>query len=164
MESIKIIIFSILLAILYGICHDMVTAQISIEYFTIGHVKIIENESPIILALLWGVIATWWVGLILGIALAISARFGDNPKLNLSDVISPMLALTGIMAVAAFIAGILGYVLAKQGVFMLAERLAVQVEPKKHHLFLTAGWSHGASYFVGFVGGIVLCLLVWNKR
>lgn len=51
MESIKIVRISILLAILYGICPDLITVNISIEYFTIGHPKIIESESLILLAI-----------------------------------------------------------------------------------------------------------------
>ncbi|MFY0671949.1 MAG: hypothetical protein JXQ87_01010 [Bacteroidia bacterium] len=164
METIKIIIFSILLAVFYGICHDLVTAHISLEYFTVGHPKVIESESPVNLALVWGVIATWWVGLILGVIISFAARAGKRPKLKLSQIFRPLLSLIGIIAIAAFVAGILGYVLSKSEVFTLIEGLAVQIEPEKHHLYLTVGWSHGASYLVGIVGGIVLCLGLWNKR
>lgn len=153
-----------MLAVFYGICHDLVTAHISLEYFTVGHPKVIDSESPFHLALAWGVIATWWVGLILGVLLSFAARAGKRPKLKFSQTIKPMLALIGIMAIAAFVAGILGYVLAKSEVFTLIENLAAQIEPEKHHLYLTVGWSHGASYLVGFIGGIVLCLGLWNKR
>jgi len=158
------ILAAISLAILYGICHDLVTANISVEYFTIGHPKIIESESPLKLALLWGVIATWWVGLLLGIAIALTARFGNNKKLKFKEVLKPMFTLIGIMSVCAIVAGGLGYIFAKQEFFTLVDRLAVHIEPEKHHLFLTAGWAHGASYFVGFIGGLILCIRLWKKR
>ena len=67
MESLKIVLLCILSAILYGILQDQVTARVCVEYFTIGHPPVFNTESPTLLALGWGVIATWWVGLLLGI-------------------------------------------------------------------------------------------------
>ncbi len=68
------------------------------------------------------------------------------------------------MACSALIAGILGYFLTKAGVFHLVPRLADQIQEDRHHLFLTAGWAHGASYIVGLVGGVIMCILIWRKR
>ena len=164
MEALKILFAAIVLSIFYGICHDLVTANISIEYFTIGHPRLIESESPWELAVLWGVIATWWVGLILGLAIAFTARIGKRPKLKLSQILKPMLGLIGIMAGCAIIAGGIGYILAKQEVFTLVDSLAQQIDPKKHHLYLTAGWAHGASYLAGIIGGILLCFKLWRMR
>jgi hypothetical protein len=59
MEFIKIVLLSILAAVSYGICHDQVTARICIEYFTIGHAPVFRTTSPTLLALGWGVIASW---------------------------------------------------------------------------------------------------------
>ena len=53
-EIAKIIVGSILIAIVYGICHDMVTAHTDISYFTIFHPHIIDSYSPVDMALLWG--------------------------------------------------------------------------------------------------------------
>lgn len=164
METLKIIAFAILAAITYGILHDMVTAHLAVEYFTIGHPKIIESESPFHLALLWGVIATWWVGLILGILLAITARLGRLPKLSLIELRKPILKLLAVMGIFAVVAGTIGYILSKTKVFYLVPHLAQQIAEDRHHLFLTAGWAHGASYLLGFIGGVVLCALTWRKR
>lgn len=46
MESLKIILLYILAAIVYGICHDQVTARVCVEYFTIGHPPIFHTDSP----------------------------------------------------------------------------------------------------------------------
>jgi hypothetical protein len=164
MESLKIIFTSIILAIFYGICHDLVTANISVEYFTIGHPKIIDSESPFILALVWGVFATWWVGLILGVFISIAARLGVNPKLQYKDVIKPMVILLCIMGGVAILAGILGYFLAKAEVIYLVGKLSDQIDSNLHHLFLAAGWAHASSYIIGFLGGLVLSILLWKRR
>lgn len=164
MPALKIITTSIALAIVYGIIHDLITAHISVEYFTVGHPKIIESESPIQLALLWGVLATWWVGAILGSGLALSASVGSYPKIGGKDLMKPLLKLLGVMALSALIAGMIGYILTKTEVIYLADHLASQISPERHHLFLVAGWAHSASYLVGFIGGIVICVKTWRKR
>jgi hypothetical protein len=164
MESIKIIVFSILAAITYGIIHDQITAHICVEYFTIGHARVIQSESPFILALVWGVIATWWVGLSLGILLAFSLRTGKYPKLTYKDLKKPMLTLLIFMFCIAFIAGVIGFITSKLGIFILVRRLATRVPEKQHCAFLTVGWAHSASYLAGIVGGIILCIKTWNKR
>ncbi len=69
------------LSVVYGIAHDLVTAHVAVEYFTIYHPKIIESDSPVAMALLWGVIATWWVGLGGGIILVVANLVGPEPML-----------------------------------------------------------------------------------
>jgi hypothetical protein len=61
--------------IAYGILHDQVTARVCLEYFIIGHPPLIASESPTLLAIAWGIVATWWFALPLGFALAAAARF-----------------------------------------------------------------------------------------
>ena len=74
-----IILSSVFASIVYGILHDQVTARVCVEYFTIGHPPVFNTNDPTLLAIGWGIIATWWVGLILGIPLAVAARAGNRP-------------------------------------------------------------------------------------
>ena len=78
MLILKIVLLSILAAISLGIPHDLITAHLCLEYFTVAHPFIFPSNKPVVTALLWGVIATWWVGLILGVGLAIAARAGKH--------------------------------------------------------------------------------------
>ena len=80
MEALKIVLFATLAAVCYGILHDQVTAHLCVEYFTIAHPPVFPTESPFWLAIGWGIIATWWVGLRLGVLLAVAARFGAKPE------------------------------------------------------------------------------------
>ena len=98
MESVKIILLCIAAAVLYGIVHDQITARVCVEYFTIGHPPIFHTDSPTLLGLGWGVVATWWVGLFLGILAAVAARVGRLPKLAAAELIRPLFVL---MATAA---------------------------------------------------------------
>jgi len=110
MQSLKIIGVCVLAAVFYGIVHDQFTARICLEYFTIFHPPIFgRTQSPTLLAFGWGVLATWWVGMILGIFLAIAARAGSRPKLSVKDGLPMIRRLLLIMAVCAVISGLAGY-------------------------------------------------------
>jgi hypothetical protein len=160
----SIIGMSVLAAVSYGIIHDQITARICVEYFTVGHPRLIDSDSPMVLGLFWGVVATWWVGLPLGIGLAFAARRGRRPILEPIDLALPMGKLLMGMFVIAAIGGMIGYVTAKNGTFELVERLAVRIPFERHVAFLVCGWAHGASYLAGLMGGITLCVLTWRRR
>jgi hypothetical protein len=113
MESIKIILLCILSAVIYGILHDQITARVCVEYFTIGHPPIFHTDSPTLLGLGWGVIATWWVGAFLGILAAVAARVGGLPKAAASELIWPLAVLMATAAVAALVSGIAGFFAAR---------------------------------------------------
>jgi hypothetical protein len=80
MQAIGILLMSIVAAVVYGILRDQVTARVCVEYFTIGHPPVFHTDDPTLLAIGWGTIATWWVGAMLGVPLAIVARAGPWPK------------------------------------------------------------------------------------
>ncbi|HEY1799447.1 MAG TPA: hypothetical protein VGG46_00820, partial [Terriglobales bacterium] len=105
METLKIWLLSIASAIFYGILHDQITARICVEYFSIAHPTILPLTSPTALALEWGVLATWWVGAILGILLSIAARIGKRPLVTARALIRPLAILLVAMAVSSFLAG-----------------------------------------------------------
>lgn len=52
-----------------GVALDLVTAHVAVEYFTIHHPHVVDSESPIVMALIWGIGASWWFGLIAAIPL-----------------------------------------------------------------------------------------------
>jgi hypothetical protein len=59
MPSVRIVMFSIACAVLYGVVHDQVTAHVCVEYFTVGHMSLLGLRDPTVLGLVWGIIATW---------------------------------------------------------------------------------------------------------
>lgn len=74
MQFLLIVILCIGSAVCYGIAHDQITARVCVEYFTIGHPPVFDTNSPTLPGLGWGVLATWWVGAISGIPLAVAAE------------------------------------------------------------------------------------------
>lgn len=144
-------------AIIYGVCHDQVTARVCVEYFTVGHAPIFHTQSLTLLALGFGVTATWWVGLILGVLAALVSRAGSWPKLEAAHLIRPIACLLIVMTVASILAGITGYQLAKASGFVLPEPFGPQVPEDRHHLFFADSLAHLAAYGVGLFGGLILC-------
>ena len=164
MQSLGIIFLAVMAAIAYGIAHDQITSRICLEYFTIGHPRLIDSDSPTVLALFWGVVATWWVGLPLGLGLAVAARGGQRPKLAASDLLIPVLKLLGWMFAVAALFGVIGFATSRDGIFHLVEPLASRVPAGKHTAFLIDGWAHSGSYLAGIIGGVVLCIFTWRRR
>jgi H+/Cl- antiporter ClcA len=164
MKSVGIVLGCVIAAVVYGIIHDQITARICIEYFTIGHPPVFDTDDPTLLGVGWGVIATWWVGLLLGVPLALAARAGSRPTRSARSLVRPVVLLLMVMALCALIAGIAGWFLAQTGTILLSGPLAQRVPVERHVSFLADAWAHLASYLVGFVGGIVTIVAVWRSR
>jgi hypothetical protein len=163
-EFIRIVALAVGAAVCYGIVHDQITARLCVEYFTIGHPPIFDTTSPTLLGLGWGVLATWWVGVLLGIPLAVMSRIGAMPQLTAREVLKPLLVLMAISGVCALSMGCLGYALSKAHVVFLLQPLASEVPRSRHDVFIADLWAHNASYLSGFLGGVVLMVLVWRWR
>ena len=155
---------SVVAAILYGVIHDQITARICVEYFTLGHPRLIDSDSPTSLGLFWGIIATWWVGLPLGLGLSVAARAGCRPKLTARQLVRPVMRLLVAMYAVATVAGLIGFATARGGHFVLLEPLASRVPADRHVAFLTDAWAHSGSYMAGIVGGVVLWVATWRRR
>ncbi len=164
MDALKIIGLSVVAAILYGVAHDQVTARVCVEYFTIGHPQLFATESPTLLGIGWGIIATWWVGALLGAPLAFAAIRGPRPRRSAGSLVRPIGVLLAFMGAAALVAGLIGFALASAGWVFLLEPLASRVPADRHVAFIADLWAHSASYLAGLVGGIILINRVWRSR
>lgn len=50
---------SVGLACLLGICIDLVTANVAVDYFSVHHPRLIPTDNPWVLAVAWGIVASW---------------------------------------------------------------------------------------------------------
>jgi hypothetical protein len=132
LQPLLILLLCIAFAVVYGIVHDQITARVCVEYFTIGHPPVFGTEDPTLLGVGWGIIATWWVGVLLGVPLAFAARFGSRPKRSAVSLIRPLAWLMGIAGVCALVAGVIGWLLASAGAVFLVGRIAERVPPERH--------------------------------
>lgn len=164
MESLKIVAMTVGAAVTYGILQDQATARVCVEYFTVAHPPVFNTDDPTALALGWGVIATWWVGVLLGVPLALVARLGRRPKLAARDLVKPLLVSLGCVGVLALVAGLLGFRSGQDGVYFLPISLVEKIPPEKVPAFLADAWAHSAAYGGGFVAGLVLWVWTWRRR
>src|SRR5687767_11601854 len=118
-DSLHIVCLSVGAAITYGVIHDQVTVRLSLEYFTIGHQQIFPTTDPTLLALGWGIVATWWAGLLLAVPLAVIAQGGFRPRASAHQLVKPVIVTMLGMGMAAVLAGSLGFVLAQSGAIHL---------------------------------------------
>jgi hypothetical protein len=164
MQFVRIMLLSLCAGIAYGIVHDQITIRVCLEYFTIGHPQIFRTSSPTLLALGWGVVATWWVALPLGFSLASAAQLGRRPKRSAGDLVRPLAWLFAAMGMSALAAGVLGYTLARNGVVSIDPWVGQNISVGEQPLFMADWWAHSSSYVVGIFGGAVLCFRVWRDR
>jgi len=167
MQAVGIILLCIVTAVAYGMVHDQVTVRVCVEcveYFTIGHPRLFDTESPTMLGFLWGVVGTWWVGLLLGVPLALAARFGARPKCDARSLVKPICAVLLIAGLCSLIAGLIGRMAANAGAVVLTEPLASEVPTDRHVAFIAALWSHTSSYLVAAAGGLALIVAIWKSR
>lgn len=163
-QAIAIVALCVVMAVAYGIVHDQITARVCVEYFTIGHPPVLGTDDPTLLGIGWGIIATWWVGAMLGIPLAMVARLGSAPKRTVRSLVRPLSILTLTSAVIAFVAGVTGSILSRQGIVHLNGYIAEVIPRERHAAFITDLWAHNASYASGFIGGMIIILGVGLVR
>ena len=164
LRYVAVIVLCAVMASAYGIAHDMVTAHICVEYFTVFHPPVFRTDNPILLALGWGIIASWWVGAILGAPLAIASRAGQRPKRDVGSLLRPILVLQVVMGCCALVSGTLAWVAASNGLLVLLGGLGKRIPAEKHAPFFADLFAHNASYASGFLGGLVVVALVWRSR
>lgn len=172
-------LFSILLVVIlaciiggvYGALHDQLTYSISEEYYTKFkfyqfHFCIKGNEcilpNPRIYVAGVGFMATWWVGLPIGLILGLVAARIEGFK---AHILLSLKAL-GITLTVAFLTGLVGlfigfWDLAESGVDWIMPENLVEVEN-----FIAVGSMHNYSYLGGLIGliaGIIYLLIYFRK-
>jgi hypothetical protein len=164
LRFVAIVGMAIAAAVAYGILHDLVTAQLCVEYFTIAHPRILDSENPVVLALVWGVAATWWMGLLLGVPLALACRAGKRPKRSARDVAPMVGKLLVAMACCATVAGLAAYGLSTLGVLTVPTFYLKLIPTETLPRFAAVFWAHNASYAASVLGGLILIVRVWRAR
>jgi hypothetical protein len=163
MEALKIAVTCVIAAVLYGIVHDQFTARICVEYFTIFHPPLFHTQSPTLLGIGWGIVATWWVGAFFAVPMILAARAGRRPALTASELLPSIAFLLAFMAAIAVLSGITGYLLARKGV-LDTDWLTFSPSPATRYRFMADWWAHTASYGAAFVGGLALCAVTYRRR
>lgn len=127
----KIMATCVVAASLYGIAQDQVTYRFCPEYFTKGFHKPMmdkyKNDGPVMSAIknvyhdnpdnptlratIWGTLASWWMGAIIGVPVTLACRVGSWPKMNYKDIIKPLACTMGLTGASTAFAGLQAWVL-----------------------------------------------------
>lgn len=164
MESLKIVALATGAAIAYGIVMDQITIRVCPEYFTVAHPHILNTGSLTLLALAWGVVATWWAGAIAGVVFGLAASVGSREKLTWRHFTRPVLVLFALMAACAVAAAFAGDWLVVTGQIPALRAWGSMLPVEKQSAFMADVFAHAMSYFIGAVGALVIALVAAWRR
>lgn len=157
----------VLAACVYGVLHDLVTAHVCVEYFTVFHPPLSGSDSPVIQALTWGVVATWWVGLLLGIPLAFAARLGRAARMPAHRLVLPLVVALAMCGVIAAVAGFVASQIESFNAYYFPDRASgwrACIDRELWPRFFGVWVAHNASYASGAILGLCLIVWVWKER
>ena len=157
-QSLGIITICVLAAVVFGIAHDLITAHYCVEYFTVHHPHVVDSKSPLVMALVWGVLATWWMGAAAGVILWIANTAGPLPNLRWRDLrLAVMRALGAIW-------------LTSMSLLVTCAYLVPQFWPRQKYHYITiepigaTQAVHITSYFLSGTATIALAIWVIRRR
>jgi hypothetical protein len=154
-------------ACVYGVLHDLVTAHVCIEYFTVFHPPLSESDSPVVQALTWGVVATWWVGLLFGLLLSFAARLGRGAKMPVRRLMLPLLVALLVCGSLAGAAGFVASLIEGFNAYYFPDEVTgwrACIDHERWPEFFGALVAHNTSYASGAILGLCLVVWVWKER
>lgn len=161
-----------IIAGIYGILHDIITYNISSEYYT--KFKFIEFDltdaygqphiSILQLLVITGWTATWWIGMIAGILFsAVSLSYTSTRK-----IVSSVIRAAAIMIVVSIVFAMLGYLAGlisnKFQIINLVDLVYLRDSVKNVDYFNIAGFIHNFIYIGGVLGIIVGCADIVRRK
>lgn len=164
-----LLIITPLIAGIYGIVHDQLTYSISHEYYTkfkfyqfgfanTGNEAIFINPRLYVAGV--GFLATWWMGIPVGLILALTGLRVKEPQRMFIITLKAIVITT----IVAFLTGIIGlingnYVLANEGAgWWLPENLI------NKKAFIAVGSMHNFSYLGGLTGLIAGIVYIVRQK
>ncbi len=167
---ILILIIAPFLGGIYGIIHDQVTYSISNEYYTkfkfiqfglnnwglgrnIGTLNTpeLQLQNPRLGAAIVGFLATWWVGMIIGVVLGLVGLIHKNGTKMFRVTIKAFL----ITIVIGLIIGLIGLIYGKLILANSSLNWHFPANLKNKANFIMVGSMHNFSYIGGLIGLIV---------
>ncbi|MCR4317519.1 MAG: hypothetical protein NUW37_14360 [Planctomycetes bacterium] len=160
------VFIAIVLCCVFGMLHNQMSYSVSAEYFTkfkFIQFRLADSESSERWrAAIVGLLASWWMGIPIGLVMSSAARSRREPSRTFV-IAAKMMIATLVVTVCFSLTGLLiGFFVAGP------ERPAWfhfdEVEDARS--FLRAGWMHNFSYLGGVVMMIVWVVyaIVWGRR
>ncbi len=154
-----IVLGTTLLACVLGICMDMVTANVAVAYFLPDHhPKVVESENPWVLALVWGIGASWWFGAIAGVVVATINHRREHPLLPrriLKWALVACVVLWVLMIAVVF------------GVISVANTIPVEERRptfESDRNLVAVAVAHQLEYLLGAIAMLVIGIMTWRAK
>jgi hypothetical protein len=162
-NDLRIVALCVVSLTLYGLVQDQLCARLAPDYFRIAYPTIEGASGPALLGLLWGFVGWWWVGLVTGLAAALTATLGRRPQLTARELAPAVGCLLLGVAFVALVCGSAAHYNGRvTGVrFDWAEGLTAE----RLLLLFTVACARFGAYAAAAAGGVVLCVWVaWRRR
>lgn len=146
---------------LFGALHDQISYSVSPEYFTkfkFLQFRLLDPDIPErVRASIVGFLASWWMGIPLGILCGLAGLIQRTPALMWWALVLSLL-LSVVITMVTALAG-LGYGWVQTQNFELADYRGwfIPSEVSAMRAFLCAGYMHNAAY----LGGVLSVVAVW---
>ena len=151
-EALRFVLQVVLATCLLGIAIDVVTANVAVEYFTVHHSHVVDSDSPWVMALVWGIGASWWFGLIAAALIwwTNTRRTRPLPRKRIFRMV-----VRSLIVIWLLMMGILGAVYAFAGLITPQQRRPTFESDRR---LMAVAMSHATEYVLG--GIVTLVLLV----
>ena len=146
------------LACLLGICLDLVTANVAVEYFSVHHPRLVPTDNPWILAVVWGVAASWWFGVIAGLIVATINHRRSVP-------LPPQRILRWTLVACITLWGIMIAILLT--IITIANTIPMEKRPKTFEQdrdLVAVAMAHQYEYYLGAVALLIIALMTWRSK
>jgi len=153
-----------LASVIYGLVHDQITIRICPEYFTIWHPHVVDTNDLTVLALVWGFIATWWMGAILGTVIGASAILGRRPLPPFRCIVRWIVAILAGSAACATVTGLVFWILRINIPYAVFDSRMSATSLEVQRRFTIDLAIHNASYNASAIGAIVAGLFILRYR
>ena len=153
-----IAIGSTALACLLGICLDLVTANVAVEYFSVHHPRVLPTDNSWALALFWGVAASWWFGAIAGVIVATVNHRRQQP-----------LAPARILRWVAIACVVLWTIMIAILLIVMAISSTIPVEQRPETFesdrrLIAVAMAHQYEYVLGAVTMLIIAIMTWKSK
>ena len=146
------------LACVLGIGLDLVTANVAVEYFSIHHPRVLPTENPWILAVYWGIAASWWFGAILG-AIVASINHRRRQPLEPRRILGWTATACAVLWITMI--SILLAVMALSSTIPLEKRRATFESDRR---LVAVAMAHQYEYVLGAAAALVIAVMTWQSR
>ena len=148
----------------YGLIHDQITIRICPEYFTVWHPHLVDTSNLTVVALAWGVVATWWMGAFLGLMIGLASTIGRLPLAPRSMILKAYAWIMGLSGLLAILVGVLTWQFVARAPSSIAGARISAMSADTQHRFVTDLAIHNTSYNVAALAAFIASIVIVLKR